>query len=831
MTDYMGQAYQNAAAPASQDSPTNLSALDDRSMVRRLLGPGLVVLSIVCAVITFAVLTGSTSIVPTRQVVVWSVAINASIVLALVVLISLEVSKLLRARKDRKAGARLHLRLLGLFSFIAAVPAVIVAIVATITLDRGMDRWFSERTQSMVDFSIVVARAYLDEYRQVLNIELNAVSSELNRSKALFDFDPERFQTYMSDVAAIRNVPYMSLVGGDGIELLRANTRFAEGYRRPDPADLALVTGNEPVLIPPGDTNQIAGLIRLPEFDDHYLFIARAVDPRVVQYLLVTEQNAAEFEQLQNRRFGVQLSFGFMFVGLALIMLLAAMWIALSFADRLVLPVRRLMIAAKQISTGNLYVQVPVRRVEGDLADLGETFNRMANDLRSQRNELMNANDLLDARRRFTEAVLAGVSAGVVGIDRTMHISLVNRSASQLLGVDDDQLMGRKIAAAVPEFASILPDTLNSFSPRRSPSEVRLERDGNQRILTVMVTVETADDGSPRGAVLTFDDVSDLVAAQRSSAWADIARRIAHEIKNPLTPIQLSAERLKRRYGRKLTEDADVFEQCTDTIIRQVGDIGRMVDEFSSFARMPKPEFQSASLTRVIDDTTFLMANGYPDISVTARADEGIPDLMLDTRLVGQVITNIIKNAAEGIATKREKTAQVEQNSEQPQSIVLDTYLRDDGYVVLEISDTGIGFPDAGRAKLLEPYMTTRAKGTGLGLAIVKRIVEDHGGRLSLLNADQGRASLSGAMVRLEWPTDLLAATSEGGDRLPIDIETMSELRHSKDRENANNGENAVQPGVAKAGGSKTEPAQTSSAKTDAVAAGAAVMGTEQALK
>lgn len=714
----------------------------------RLLAPVLVVLSVVLAGVTFAILTGSTSIIPTRDVVVRLVVLNAVAVLALVLLIGLEVRKIMQARRERKAGARLHTRILMLFSLIAAVPAVLVAIVATLTLDRGLDRWFSERTQSMVDFSLVVARAYLDEYRQVLNVELTAVASELDRSKPLYDFDPERFAEHMSNIAALRSIPYLSIVGADGIEILRADTRFAEGYRQPDPSMIARVTGDDPVLIPPGTTNQIAGLIRLPEFNNVYLFIARAVDPRVVQYLLVTEQNATEFQALQDRRFGVQLSFGFMFLGLALIMLLAAMWIAISFADRLVLPVRRLMVAAQQISAGNLYVQVPVHREEGDLAVLGQSFNRMTNDLRSQRNELVDAKDQIDGRRRFTEAVLAGVSAGVVGIDRAMRITLVNRSACRLLDAEEAAMLGRSISTAVPEFSSLFSGSINEQLGRRPAREVRIERGEHQRILTVNITVETSDDGAVQGAVMTFDDVSDLVAAQRSSAWADIARRIAHEIKNPLTPIQLSAERLKRRYGKKLTEDTEVFDQCTDTIIRQVEDIGKMVDEFSSFARMPKPEFAPGDLATVIRDTVFLMDNGYPDIRFTAELEPGGMPLSLDSRLMGHVFTNLLKNAAEGIASQSEQDGQ----SNPEGHVQVDARRRDDGTYIIDVADDGIGFPKSGRAQLLEPYMTTREKGTGLGLAIVRRIIEDHGGTLRLLDGEQASPQTSGALVRLTLP-------------------------------------------------------------------------------
>ena len=733
------------AEATSRDAPL---VGEERRSRTRFLAPIFVLISILLAGLTFAVLTGSTSIIPTRDIVVQLGALNALSVFVLIVLIGLELRKIGRARRERRAGARLHTRILALFSLIAAVPAVLVAMVATVTLDRGLDRWFSERTQSMVDFSLVVARAYLDEYRQVLNIELTGMASELSRSKSLYDFDPQRFAEHMSNLAALRSIPYMSMVGAEGVEILRADTRFSEGYRQPDPSMVALVTGDEPVLIPPGNTNQIAGLIRLPEFTDTYLFIARAVDPRVVQYLLVTEQNASEFQALQDRRFGVQVSFGFMFLGLALIMVLAAMWIAISFADRLVLPVRRLMLAAQQISTGNLYVQVPVRREEGDLAVLGQTFNRMTNDLRSQRNELIDAKDQIDGRRRFTEAVLAGVSAGVIGIDRSQCITLVNRSAAILLGTDEDNLLGRPIAGALPEFAALFSSGIDHQAGRRPSREVRIERGGRQRILTVKLTVESGEDGAISGAVMTFDDVSDLVAAQRSSAWADIARRIAHEIKNPLTPIQLSAERLKRRYGRKLTEDHEVFDQCTDTIIRQVADIGRMVDEFSSFARMPKPEFAPGDLATVIRDTVFLMDNGYPDIRMHADLQSGGLPLSLDERLMGQVFTNLMKNAAEGIASRKAADPAGEGGE-----VHIEAW-SNEGTTVVEVTDDGIGFPTSGRAQLLEPYMTTREKGTGLGLAIVQRIVEDHGGQLQLLDGDSARTPMPGALVRLTFRPD-----------------------------------------------------------------------------
>jgi two-component system nitrogen regulation sensor histidine kinase NtrY len=419
--------------------------------------------------------------------------------------------------------------------------------------------------------------------------------------------------------------------------------------------------------------------------------------------------------------------------------LLSAVWIGFNFANRLVAPIRRLIGAANAVSTGNLYVRVPVRQGEGDLAQLGETFNRMTQELRTQRDDIRHARDLIDSRRRFTEAVLAGASAGVIGVDGNGNVSILNRSAEKLIGRQENEALGQSLTEVLPELAGIM-TAAQSGAPTQD--QITISRNGRERNLSVRVTSEQSGD-SDRGYVVTLDDITELVTAQRTSAWADVARRIAHEIKNPLTPIQLSAERLRRKYGKMITEDRAVFEQCTDTIVRQVDDIRRMVDEFSHFARMPKPVVAAEDVADVVRQTVFLMRVGNSEIDIAADIAEDSMPARFDRRLISQALTNIIKNATEAIAAVPP--------GELGKGVIRVFAARDGDDIVIDVVDNGIGLPKTNRNRLLEPYVTTREKGTGLGLAIVGRIAEEHGGTIELRDADEKIQGQRGAWVRVRF--------------------------------------------------------------------------------
>jgi two-component system nitrogen regulation sensor histidine kinase NtrY len=500
------------------------------------------------------------------------------------------------------------------------------------------------------------------------------------------------------------------------------------------------------------ETSYVAAVIKLHNYDNHFLYVARSFDPAIVDRLRQTEGNISEFNTLQERRVGIQIAFALVYAVIALIVLLSAVWIGLNFANYLVAPIRRLIGAANLVSTGNLYVQVPIRRSEGDLANLGETFNKMTQELRTQRDDIMRARDLIDSRRRFTEAVLAGASAGVIGVDAEGRVSILNRSAEKLIGSAESDTLGRPLVEIVPELADML-ETARVGPPRLLQGQVTISRNGRERNLSVRVTGEQSAE-SDHGYVITLDDITELVSAQRTSAWADVARRIAHEIKNPLTPIQLSAERLRRKYGKVITADRDIFEQCTDTIVRQVEDIKRMVDEFSRFARTPKPVMAEEDVADTVRQAVFLMKVGHSDIDIEVEIAEDALPARFDRRLISQALTNIIKNAAEGIAAVPA--------AELGRGKILVAAARDGEDIVIDVIDNGIGLPKEKRSRLLEPYVTTRDKGTGLGLAIVGKILEEHGGGIELKDAAEKIPGQRGAWMRLHFSREgLVAATPE----------------------------------------------------------------------
>ncbi len=466
--------------------------------------------------------------------------------------------------------------------------------------------------------------------------------------------------------------------------------------------------------------------------------------------LQATRESVSEYAAIEARRYGVQIAFALMYTVIALTVLLSAVWVGLDFANRLVAPIRRLIGAANVVSTGNLHVRVPVRQSEGDLAQLGETFNRMTHELRSQRDDIMRARDLIDSRRRFTEAVLAGASAGVIGVDGGGCVSILNRSAEKLIGRTEAETLGRPLTEVFPELADFM---AAAQSDARTQDQVTITRNGRERNLSVRITSEQSGE-SDHGYVVTLDDITELVAAQRTSAWADVARRIAHEIKNPLTPIQLSAERIRRKYGKMIgDDDRAVFDQCTDTIVRQVDDIRRMVDEFSRFARMPKPVIAAEDVADTVRQAVFLMRVGNSEIDIDSEIAEDPMPARFDRRLMSQALTNLIKNATEAIAAV--PPAELGKGS------IRVFAARDGDDVVIDVIDNGIGLPKENRSRLLEPYVTTREKGTGLGLAIVGRIVEDHGGSIELRDAADRISGQRGAWVRVRFAAAGHAEASE----------------------------------------------------------------------
>jgi len=727
----------------------------------RVMGPVAVGLALLSAFATFVVLADLTPISPTHNVVVALLAANAATVVLLLAIIVREVWQVVQARRSGRAAARLHIRIVGLFSIIAAAPAILVAIVASVTLDRGLDRLFSTRTRSAIENSLIVAEAYLRDHAQIVRSDIMLMAYDIARAKPVFDQEPDKLKQFLTFQAAVRGLGAVIVIDEELNVISRANVPVNRTFALPPREALAQIPTDNPQIVLLPDTDYVAAMIKLEQYDNRYLYVTRLLDPRVVPQLQATRASVTEYAALEARRIGVQVAFGLMYTVIALIVLLSAVWIGLNFANRLVAPIRRLIGAANAVSTGNLYVRVPVRPSEGDLSSLGETFNRMTQELRTQRDDIVRARDVIDSRRRFTEAVLAGASAGVIGVDVNGCVNILNRSAEKLIGRTEGEALGKPLTDVFPELAGIM---AAAQAGARYQDQVTISRGGRERNLSVRVTSEQSGE-SDHGYVVTLDDVTELVAAQRTSAWADVARRIAHEIKNPLTPIQLSAERLRRKYGKVINDESGVFEQCTDTIVRQVDDIRRMVDEFSRFARMPKPVIASDDVADTVRQTVFLMRVGNADIDIALDLAEDPMPARFDRRLVSQALTNIIKNATEAISAVP------------PDDLGkgnIHVYAgRDGDDIVIDVVDNGIGLPTENRGRLLEPYVTTREKGTGLGLAIVGRIIEDHGGTIELRDAAEKIPGQRGAWVRVR-----IAAAGKAEPAEPEKQKVLNESSH-----------------------------------------------------
>ncbi|MBX9776704.1 MAG: PAS domain-containing sensor histidine kinase [Xanthobacteraceae bacterium] len=712
----------------------------------RILGVVAVALALLSALATFLVLANLTPILPTDEVVKALLYGNAATVVLLLGIIGWEIWRVFQARRRGRAGSRLHVRIVALFSIIAAVPAVLVAVVATVTLNRGFDTMFSTQTKRLIENAFVVAQAYLRDQHGLVRADTIAVAIELARAKPIFDEDRAEFHKFVNFQADVRRLGAIIVFDRDANAVDQAAVQVAnQNFIKPSRQVLTTISDSEPQIGMFIDDNHVAGLIKLRGYTDTYLYVARVLDPRVVTQLKATQQGVEQFAFIEELRPGLQIAFAMVYAVIALIVLLSAIWIGLNFANYLVAPIRRLIGAAQVISTGNLYVQVPTRRSEGDLAQLGESFNKMTQDLRTQRDDIVRARDLIDSRRRFTEAVLAGASAGVIGVDADGRIGILNRSAERLIGQTEAEALGKPLDEIVPELSELF-DTARSGSQRLVQGQVTISRGNRERNLSVRVTSEQSAE-SDHGYVVTLDDITDLVSAQRTSAWADIARRIAHEIKNPLTPIQLSAERLRRKYGKSITEDPAVFQQCTDTIIRQVDDIKRMVDEFSQFARMPKAVIGSEDVADTVRQVVFLQRVGNADIQIDADVVEDPMPARFDRRLISQALTNIVKNATEAVGA----VPPAERNG---QGHIRLSAFRDGGDIIIDVVDNGIGLPKESRSRLLEPYVTTREKGTGLGLAIVGRIAEEHGGGIELNDASAKVPGQRGAWIRFRFAAD-----------------------------------------------------------------------------
>ncbi|KKJ75525.1 hypothetical protein WH95_17980 [Kiloniella litopenaei] len=707
----------------------------------------LLVAASISGITTFSALSGDLSQANDPQLILFLLTADFILLMALLAIVVRRLVLLWLERKRGLAGAKLHSRLVGLFSLVAVTPTIIVAVVSVGFFEFGLKGWFNEKVSTAVKESYAVAESYLNEHQQGIVADALSISNDLGQSLNLLIQNEDQFDAFLTDRANRLNLTEAVVFDQSGQVQGKAAFSFLLNFA-PEIPDFAInnaITG-EVVILSGENNDRVRALVYLGGFDGSFLIVGRPIDPNILKHIDRAKSAVALYTDLEGQRSGFVLTFAMIFAIVALMILLASVWVGLTFSNNLTGPIGNLIAAAEKVREGDLETRVISNKSDDEIGRLSRTFNLMTGELQRQQQELMSTNAQLDERTRFIEAVLGGVTAGVIGLNAKAEITLPNRSASSFFAEQFQELRGQHISKVMPEVAEFVEEAKSR--PLR-PVEKHIpytQENGVQRTLLLRTVAELGDDFEIIGFVITFDDITELVSAQRKAAWSDVARRIAHEIKNPLTPIQLSAERLKRKYLKEIEGDTKTFELCIDTIIRHVTDIGTMVNEFSSFARMPVPKMKETDLNKLIKEAVFLQDTAQQGIKFeTIVPDENIK-LSCDPEQINRVLTNLLLNAGESIEGK------LEQGNKDTAAIIKVFLEKSETEISVIIQDTGKGLPAGNREKLTEPYVTNREKGTGLGLAIVKKIMEDHGGSLVLEDNLDQTGEIIGARVHLVFP-------------------------------------------------------------------------------
>ena len=715
--------------------------------VQTILAISLALLAPLLVFITFMVLRATNGSV-SNDLIRFVLLLDFIYVLVVAVLVSQRILHMITARSKKTAGSRLHLRLSGVFAFVAFVPTVLVAVISTILLNFGFENWFSTRVQDVVGSSLAAAEAYEREQRDDLITDAELMAEFLNQQRQVLGLNAEgelRSSLTLGQQRIQRGMKEAYVIDGAAGLKARGERSYLFDFEKPSVFRLEQAEKGNVVVIQDWDNNEFRALVRLDAYADRYLYVSRSVDGEILNLLDETKETVALYRQGEQERGQLLFDLALIYLGFALIVILAAIWLGLWFAERLSRPVGRLAAAAQRVVAGDLGVRVREEAGDDEIAMLGRTFNRMTQQVKRQHDDLRDANIRTERRRRLFDSVLSGVTAGVIGVNADGEIAMMNAAAARLLNLDSEFDVDNALILAVPEFAPLFAK-LGERSANVVQEEIRLTRADSPEILLVRMAERVSQEGFVEGYVVTFDDVTSLVSAQRLAAWGDVARRIAHEIKNPLTPIQLSAERMKRKFGPKLGEDASDLNQYADVIIRQTNDLRRIVDEFSRFARMPEPNRRKEDLAQLICDVVVLQEEALYPTKLNLKLPGGEIPANIDATMFNQALTNLIKNAGEAIESMNEK----------PDNFVPEIWVSvvdKNGATVIEIQDNGIGLPTENRSRLFEPYVTHRDGGTGLGLPIVKKIIEEHGGTLELLDGlPFGSSNGAGALARIVLP-------------------------------------------------------------------------------
>ena len=680
--------------------------------------------------------------------------IDGIYLLVVIAIVGYSVMRMFAARRAKSAGSRLHMRLSRVFAIVALIPTVLVAVFAVVTLSIGVEGWFSKNVQNVVSSSLSAANAYKNEQSNDLKVDLKFMAIRLNEYKDTNSFVSDsdlRLQLISYQNLIQRGLKEAYIIDENANLRSRGELSYLFGYEEPNQEAMDSAKTGDLFIIEDWPNNEFRGLIKLESFADKYLYISRVVDGNILNLLDKTMESAITYNTMEAQREKILWSYGLLYFGFATFVILSSILLGMLFAERLSRPVGRLAGAAQRLGAGDFDVQVIEEKGDDEIAMLSRVFNHMTKQVKRQRDDLITANDYTERRRRLFDSVLSGVTAGVIGLSSDGNVGFINLAAEKLLNLNAENHEGKSIKLAVPEFVDLFL-LIQKNENKTQQQEIKLTRAGATEILLVRVSARISEDLLVEGYVITFDDVTDLVSAQRLAAWGDVARRIAHEIKNPLTPIQLSAERLKRKYSPMVGAEEDNLSQYCDVIIRQTNDLRRIVDEFSKFARMPEPIKRSVNITKLLKDVILLFEISSPAIKIKLKNPHGDINVNVDETMINQAFTNLIKNAGEAIESKAKLNST---NKFDPEIRIFIKKNANNLEIIIE--DNGIGLPTQERSRLFEPYVTNRENGTGLGLSIVKKIIEEHNGSLELLDASPFSNNEDfGAKMRIIFPKEII---------------------------------------------------------------------------
>ena len=680
--------------------------------------------------------------------------IDGIYLLVVIAIVGYSVMRMFAARRAKSAGSRLHMRLSRVFAIVALIPTVLVAVFAVVTLSIGVEGWFSKNVQNVVSSSLSAAKAYKNEQSNDLKVDLKFMAIRLNEYKDTNSFVSDsdlRLQLISYQNLIQRGLKEAYIIDENANLRSRGELSYLFGYEEPNQEAMDSAKTGDLFIIEDWPNNEFRGLIKLESFADKYLYVSRVVDGNILNLLDKTMESAITYNTMEAQREKILWSYGLLYFGFATFVILSSILLGMLFAERLSRPVGRLAGAAQRLGAGDFDVQVIEEKGDDEIAMLSRVFNHMTKQVKRQRDDLITANDYTERRRRLFDSVLSGVTAGVIGLSSDGNVGFINLAAEKLLNLNAENHEGKSIKLAVPEFVDLFL-LIQKNENKTQQQEIKLTRAGATEILLVRVSARISEDLLVEGYVITFDDVTDLVSAQRLAAWGDVARRIAHEIKNPLTPIQLSAERLKRKYSPMVGAEEDNLSQYCDVIIRQTNDLRRIVDEFSKFARMPEPIKRSVNITKLLKEVILLFEISSPAIKIKLKNPHGDINVNVDETMINQAFTNLIKNAGEAIESKAKLNST---NKFDPEIRIF--IKKDVNNLEIIIEDNGIGLPTQERSRLFEPYVTNRENGTGLGLSIVKKIIEEHNGSLELLDASPFSNNEDfGAKMRIIFPKEII---------------------------------------------------------------------------